>query len=439
MMPLPMETTVSREGPTRVRMTVLVPQDELRPAVDRAFRRLAGQVKVPGFRPGKAPRAGLEARISHDEIKDLIVRETTPQFYAQAVVDEKIDPVAQPEIDVKSFEPDATLEFEAIIEVRPEINLPDLSTIKVSRPWDKPSAKDIEGQLERLRERFATLEAVERPATKGDFALIDVKGFWNDEEIENATASDMLYEVGSGGVVPELDAEITGKKIGDILKFNATLPSHFGETWGGREVTFQVFVKEVKQKNLPSLDDEFAKTASEFDSLEELRADLTERIAKIKAAGADAEVRSRTLDALAAAIPLAAPEPMVEEEAAYRIKRFSDQLRQAGVSLDEYLSSSDTTEEEIEANIRHQAERSVSVQLILEEIVRREELKITDEELSQEIVRLAEATGSTPQELTKQLQKSGRVGSVAGDILRRKALDLVVDKADITNEKESAE
>lgn len=439
MMPLPMETTVSREGPTRVRLTVTVPADELKPAVDRAFKRLAGQVKIPGFRPGKAPRAVLEARISHDEIKDIIVRDALPMFYAQAVVGEEIDPVAQPQIEIKSFEPDETLEFEAVVEVRPQIELPSIAGLKVTRPVSTPTDEEIDSQLERLRERFASLDTVERPAQNGDFALADIKGFFHEEEIANATAADMLYEVGSGGIVPELDAEILGKKPGDILKFDATLPEHFGEAWGGKQVNFQVLVKEIKQKNLPALDDEFANTASEFDTLAELRGDLKERIGAIKAGAADAEVKSRMINRLVDTVPVVVPEPMIDEEASYRMRRFFDQLRQAGVSLDDYLASSETTEETIEADIRKQSERSVAAQLILEEVAKREELQISDEEMAAEIARLAQASGSKPDDLRKQLEKSGRVGSVAGDILRRKALDLVVDKADITDEDASAQ
>jgi trigger factor len=249
----------------------------------------------------------------------------------------------------------------------------------------------------------------------------------------------MLYEIGSGGVVPELDDEVRGKRTGDILKFNAVLPPHFGATWGGREVSFRVLVKEIRQKNLPPLDDEFAKTASEFETLDELRKDLSERISTIKKSAADAEVRSKVLEKLVEMTPVVAPDSMIDEEASFRTRRFSDQLRQAGVGLDEYLSSAETTEDQIEGDIRKQSERSVAAQLILEEIARREELQISDEELSEEIGRIAEAGNMSPTDLVKQLQEGGRVGVVAGDILRRKALDLVVDKADITDEDTVAE
>ncbi len=429
-----MDTTISREGPTRVRMTVAVPPDEVKPAVDRAFKRLASQVRIPGFRPGKAPRAVLEARISHDEIKDLIIREAIPQFYAQAVVGESIDPVAEPKIEVTKFEDGEGLEFEAIIEVKPEINLPDLAGLSVTRPAWQPSDQDVDDQLQRMQDRYATLEPVERPGNAGDFALIDIKGYWNDQEIQNATAADMLYEIGSNRIVPELDDEIAGKRVGDILKFNAVLPTHFGEEWGGREVSFQVLVKEIRQKNVPPLDDEFAKTASELDTLAELRTDLSERIAKIKRASADAEVRSRVLDRLVETIPVVAPEPLVDDEASFRIRRLSDQLHEAGVSLDDYLTSAETDEEQIEVDVRRQAERSVTARLILEEIARREELQVSDEELAEEIDRIAEGAGMKPDDLRKQLVAAGRVSAVAGDILRRKALDLVVDKADIKDE-----
>ena len=434
-----MQTTVSREGPTRIRLTVEVPADEIKPAADRAFKRLATQIKVPGFRPGKAPRSLLQARLGKDEIKDMIVREAVPQFYAQAVVSEEIDAVASPKIEVTSFEDGESLTFEAIVEVRPEIRLPDLATISVKRPAWKATTEDIDSQLVRLADRFASLEPVERPATNGDFVLIDIKGFWNDEEIENATANDMLYEAGSGRIVPELDAEVLGKKSGDIVKFDAALPEHFGATWAGRDVTFQVFVKEVRQKNVPAIDDEFAKTASEFETLDELKADLADKISQIKKSGAEAEVRSRILEALIESVPVVVPDSMVDEEVAYRLHRLSDQLHDAGVTLDDYLTSAETTEDEIESDVRKQADRSVSAQLILEEIARREELQVPDEELTAEIARLAEGAGEKASEVRKRLEQAGRVSVVAGDILRRKALDFLVGVADIKEEDAAAE
>ncbi|MGH2830925.1 MAG: trigger factor [Actinomycetota bacterium] len=429
-----MNTTVSREGPTRVLLTVDVPPEEIRPAVDRAFRRLASQVKIPGFRPGKAPRAVLEARLGGDEIKDMIIREALPQFYAQAVVGEDLEPVSEPQIDVKSFEEQGGLSFEAVVEVKPEIELPPLGDISAQRRAWRATPQDVEEQLARLQDRFATLEPVTRPLRKGDFALIDVKGYWNDQEIENATATDMLYEVGSGRVVGELDGELDAKRTGDILKFNAVLPPEYGSTWGDREVSFQVLVKDVRQKNAPALDDDFAKTASEFETLDELKQDLSSRIGTIKRAAADADVRGRVLERLVESVQVVVPDAMIEEEMSWRLRRFSDQLNEAGVSLDDYLAGAETTEEQVESDVRRQAERSVTAQLILEEIARREELKVSDEELDREMAKLAEGAGRTPGEVRKQLETAGRVNAVAGDIIRRKALDLVVDKADITDE-----
>lgn len=434
-----MNTTVSREGPTRVRLTINVPADEIKPAVDRAFKYLAGQIKVPGFRPGKVPRKILETRIGADEIKDVIVREAVPQFYSEAVVAEKIEPVAQPHIDITNFDESEGLAFEAVVEVRPEIELPDLSGLTVTRPAWQATPEELDQQIERMRDRYATLEPVTRPGTDGDYAQIDIKGYWNDQEIENATANDMLYEIGSGGIVEELDSEIRGKSIGDILKFNATLPAHFGAEWGGKEVSFQVLVKEIRQKNMPALDDEFAKTASEFDTLEELKADLSERIGAIKKGSAEAEVRSRILEKLVETVNVVAPDALVEEEIAARTHRLSDQLRQAGVGLDDYLTTAETTEEQVEADIRKQAERSVRAQLLLEEIARREELKIEEDELALEIARIAQAGGVKPEEAAKRLRENGRIPVIAGDILRRKALEFLADKADITDEVAASE
>lgn len=430
-----MKTTVTHESPTKVRLSVEASPEEVAPAVDRAFRRLANQVKVPGFRKGKVPRPVLEARVGADEIREATLKEAVPQLYAQAVVENDVEPLTSPEIKVTSYEEAAGLIFDALVEVRPEIRLPDLSSVSVERPSTTATDADVSEQIERLRDRFATLETVARPGRRGDFALIDMRGYVHDAEVEKATATDLLYDIGSGSFVPELDQELDGRRAGEILKFNATLPPGFGGEFAGNEITFQILVKEIRQKVMPGLDDEFAQTASEFDTLEALRADLRVRIGEVKQAASDVEVRSRVLDKVVAEAGLVPPDALVEQEIAYRLQRFADQLHRAGVTLDEYLARSGQTDDQVEADLRSQADRSVRAQLVLEEVGKLEGLQATPEEVDEEVRRNAQLARKDAKELRKQLEQTGRLGVLAGDIIRRKALDLIVERAEIKETK----
>jgi trigger factor len=426
-----MKTSVTHEGPTKVRISIEATPEEVAPAVGRAFKRLADEVKVPGFRKGKVPRPVLEARVGADQIREATLQEAVPQLYRDAMADSEVQPITVPEIEVTSYDEKDGLVFDALVEVRPEIRLPDFASITVERQPDAVTDSELDEQLERLRDRFATLETVARPGRRGDFALIDLKGYVHDRQIEEASATDLLYEIGSGRFVPELDTELEGKRQGDILKFNATLPPTYPGEFAGTEITFQVLVKEMRQKNLPALDDEFAKTASEFDTLEELRADLRTKIGEIKRVAVEADVRNAVLEKVVSDAGVAVPEALVNEEMSYRLSRFSDQLRRAGVSLDQYLERSGQTEEQIEADLRGQAERNVAAQLILEEVGKRESLTASDSEVASELDQHAQSLGRDAAEVRKSLESNGRLGALSADIIRRKALDLIVERADI--------
>jgi trigger factor len=428
-----MRTAVTPEGPTRVRIQVEASAEELVPAVERAVRRLAREVKVPGFRPGRAPRPVLESRLGSGEIRAAALREALPDLYRRALEETGVEPLAPPEIEVKDYDETTGLRFEAVVEVRPEIRLPDLSTLSVERPSVAVTDEEVTEQLERLRDRFATLQPVARPGRRGDFALIDLKGYVHDREVPEATATDLLYEIGSERFVPALDAELEGARQGDILKFNATLPPTFPGEHAGKEIAFQVLVKDVREKVLPALDDEFARTASEFETLEELRADLRARIGEAKRLAADAEVRRRLLERLVAEAGVAVPDALLEEELSYRAARFGDTLRRAGLTLEQYAEGTGRSDAEIEADLRAQAERNVAAQLVLEEIGRREGLAASEEEVAEELERHARTLGRDPAELRARLASAGRLGALAADIIRRKALDLVVERADITD------
>ena len=425
---------MSHEGPTKVRISVEASSDEIAPAVERAVKRLATEVKIPGFRKGKVPRPVLEARLGPDQLRDATIREAVPELFRQAITESDVQPITLPEIEVKSYDEGAGFTFDAVVEVRPEITLPDFTQIHVERPSAEVTDEEITEQLERLRDRFATLESVARTGRRGDYALIDLKGYQHDQAIDEASATDLLYEIGSGRFVAELDQELDGARQGDILKFNATLPETYPGQFAGKEISFQVLVKEIRQKNLPALDDEFAKTASEFDTLDELRDDLRTKLGEIKRVSADAETRNRVLERVVSDSGVVVPDALLNEEMSYRLARFADQLRGAGVTVQQYLDRTGQTEEQIESDLRAQAERNVAAQLILEEVGKLEGFSASDEEVSTELAEHAKSLGRETDELRGQLESGGRMGALAADIIRRKALDSIVERADIKDE-----
>lgn len=434
-----METTLTRESASKVRLSVTATADEVAPALDRAVRDLGSQVKIPGFRQGKVPRKILEQRIGVDALQDATVREALPELLTRALEDQQeLRPVSNPRVEQTDYELGGPISFEAIIDVRPDIELPSFELLTATRPVTQATEDEIGEQLERMQDRFSSLEAVERPAVDGDYVACDIHTTLHGTEIADLSGNDQLYPMGSAWPVEQMDAELAGKKTGDIVKFNATLPDGVGE-YSGTEVTLQILVKEVRRKVTPALDDEFAKTASEFDTLDELKADLAERIEKVKAVQADGAVRDQILEQVLDDVEVEPPESLVLNEMAYRLQRFEEQLGQSGLNLEQYLQMQDVTEEQIEADLRRQAERNVRAQLILEEVGRSEGLQVSEDELRQEVQYHAEVMRQDAADLAKQLNEGGRVLALAGDIIRRKALNLLVEKADVKQEGDASD
>lgn len=429
-----MKTSLTRDSASKVRVQVEATSDEVEPAVERAVRSLSNQVKVPGFRKGHVPRKVLETRLGADALRDAVLREAIPELLQKATEEETLAPLAPPQVEVTTYDLGKDLTFEATIEVRPEIELPDFSLLSTTRPSSKATPEEIDDQLQRMQDRFSTLETIQRPSRVGDYLLVDIHTTLHGAEIAELSGNDQLYEVGTGWPVKELDDELTGKRTGDIVKFNATIPEALGGDHAGKEVTFQALVKEVREKKLPPLDDEFAKTSSEFETLDELRADLAQRIEKVKAIQSDAEVRNRILEQVLDDVELEAPDSLVQSEMAYRLQRLEEQLKAAGMTLDQYLTAQNLTEEQIETDLRSQADRNVRAQLILEEIGRREGFQVSEEELREEVRYHAETLRTDPAQLAKELGERGRLMALAGDIIRRKALNLLVERAEVKDE-----
>lgn len=428
-----MQTTVEETDKHVVRLQVEVPPEEFAQDLDRTYRKLAQNVRIPGFRKGKVPRQIIDARVGRDHVIHEFVDEFLPTYYVRALREHDLAPIADPEIDFDPPEAGQSLKFTATVEVRPRLTLEpeQYKGIQVEAPDSEPREVEIDEYVDHLRERFAELEVVERPAQKGDYVLADVRASVHGKEIPDASRIGFLTEVGSEELVPELDQEMQGKRKGEILKFNAVLPESFGEL-RGQEVTFAVLVKEVKSKKLPAADDEFAKTASEFDTLDELREDVRTKLRAFKAAESKAAVRDLVIRQLVDSLEVDLPDRLVDEETEHRIEASKERAERAGTTLEALLESQGWDELRFRSDGRSHAVRALKAELVLEAVARQEGIKATKEDLTNEIRSLAEATGKDAREVTRILERSGQVGSLAGDIIRTKALDLIVEAADVS-------
>jgi trigger factor len=429
----PVTTSVERLSENKVRLHVAIAASEFERAVDAAFRKLAGEVKIPGFRPGKAPRRLLEARLGTDLARDQALRDALPGYYAEAIESEQLDTIAPPEIDITSGETGGDIEFDAVVEVRPVVEVSGYEDMRVEIPNPAVTDDAVDAQIATLRERFADLEDSARPLAEGDYAQIDIKGYVHDQPIEGLTATDFLYEVGSGMVVPKLDTELAGKRPGDILKFNDQLPERFGER-AGEEVAFQVLVKETKRKVLPDVTDEWASEVSEFDTVDELRADIRKRLELVGTVQAQMAVRENVLDAAADLVDVELPDALVTQEIERRLHDLAHRLEAQGATIDQYLAATSQERDALVTGMRDSAERAVRADLALRAIVAREEIEPTDEELDTEVARLAERLDEKPAKVRRDLERRGILEAIRSDLARGKALQFLVDHANVVDD-----
>ena len=432
-----MQTTLEEVDKHKVKLTVEVPPDEARPVLDLAYRHISGRVNVPGFRKGKVPRKVIDAQVGRPTVLQEFLEHALHDFYLGAVREHELAPIADPdfdEVDVGDIE-GSGFRFTATVEVRPRISFEDgdYTGLRIERPTAEVTEAEVDEQLERLRDRFAELEPVGRPARRGDYVIADIRAYVHDQEIPEASGQGVLYEVGSGQLVQELDQEIEGKGKGEILKVNAKLPEDFGERTG-QEVTFQVLLKEVKAKRLPALDDEFARTASEFDSLDDLRADVKQKLGQLKEGAVQAALRDRALEALIEKIDVDLPERLVDAETESRVRSARERAERQGVSLDQVLEASGVDELEFRSDARSHALRAIRADLALEAVARAEDIQVSDEEIDAVVRDIAGQLGRDHKEVRRSLERTGQITSLAGDIIRDKALNLVVERAEVVEE-----
>ncbi|MEE6306389.1 trigger factor [Plantactinospora veratri] len=425
-----MKSTVETLSPTRVRLAIEVPFVELEPSLKKAYREIASQVNVPGFRRGKVPAAVIDQRVGRGTVLNEAVQDAIPENILAAVREHDVKTLGRPEVEITEFNDGDSLKFTAEVDVRPEITLPDLSTVEVTVDELQIDESEIDAQVASLRERFATLKTVERAAQEGDYVQIDLAATVDGEEVPGGSATNISHEVGSKQLLPGLDEVLVGLSAGDSTTFQTQL---VGGDFAGRDADVAVTVRTVKEKELPPLDDDFAQLASEFDTLDELRGDIRERVSRSKKIEQIYAARDRALEQMVAAADVPAPEGVVREEVEHRKQAMVDQLERIGASLEEYLTSEEKTEEQIDAELKDAATEGVKIQLLLDTLADAEQVQVSDDEFGHEIVHRAQRAGMAPQQYYDQLVRSGAAGAVFGDVRRGKALAMVMERIKITD------
>lgn len=425
-----MKSTVETLSPTRVRLAIEVPFAELEDSLRKAYREIGAQVVIPGFRKGKVPTAVIDQRVGRGAVLNEAVQEAIPQKLVDAIREHDVKTLGRPEVDITEFNDGEPLRFTAEVDVRPEITLPDLSAIEVSVDELEVGENEIDQQVESLRERFATLKTVDRPAQDGDYVQIDMKATVDGEEVPGGSASNISHEVGSKQLLPGLDEVLVGLLAGADTTFQTQL---VGGDYAGRDADVAVTVRTVKEKELPALDDDFAQLASEFDTLDELKGDVRQRLERVKRVEQIYHARDKVLEQLVAAADIPAPEGVVREEVEHRKQAMADQLERIGATLEEYLAAEEKTEAEIDEELTKAASEGVKIQLLLDTLADAEDVQVSDDEFGHEIVHRAQRAGLQPQQYYDQLIRSGAAPAVFGDVRRGKALALLLEKAKITD------
>jgi trigger factor len=420
------KTDVEELSPTRVRLSVEVPFEELKPSLDKAYREIAQQVRIPGFRPGKAPRQVIDTRVGRDYVLSQAVNEALPGFYDKAVADNEIAALGTPEVDVSELDYGKQITFTVEVDVSPTFELPELATLTVEVDGTKVSPDEVEDYISALRERFASLKGVQRPAENGDFTSIDLSATVDGESVEDAQA----YEIGSESLLDGLDEALTGMEAGDVKTFTTELAGGEKE---GQQAEVTVTVQSVKTKELPELDDDFAQLASEYDTLGEMRAGTRKQIERMKKLQQVMQARDKSVQALLDAVQIPLPEGVVQAEIEHNMGHVKEQLDQASYTMGQYLAEQGKTQEQFETEIEEQSRKAVKLTLVLDKLIRQEEVKLTNEELSAYVAQQAERMGVSPQRLAQELTRNGQINSIASSLLRDKSMTVLAEKVKVTD------
>ncbi|AQT79427.1 trigger factor [Mycolicibacterium litorale] len=425
-----MKSTVEKLSPTRVRINVEVPFTELQPDFDRAYKELAKQVRLPGFRPGKAPAKLLEARVGRGAVLQQVVNDALPSRYSEAVTATEVTPLGQPEIEVTKIEDGEELVFTAEVDVRPEIELPDLSALKISVDPIEIADEEVDAELESLRARFGTLKGVERPAQEGDFVSIDLSATVGGEDLPDAATEGLSHEVGSGQLIDGLDEAIVGLSEGESKTFTTKLAA--GEH-AGEEAEVTVTVKSIKERELPEADDEFAQLASEFDTIEELRENLVEQVKRVKQIQQAEQIRDNALELLLEQTEVPLPEAIVQAQVDQTVHNAIHGLDHDEAKFAEALEAEGSSREKFDADTREAAEKAVKTQLLMDAIADDLDIQVGQQDLTERLVLMSRQYGIEPAQLLQILQQNNQLPAMFADVRRGLTVAAVVEAATVTD------
>ncbi|TCR17213.1 trigger factor [Streptomyces sp. BK205] len=424
-----MKSAVETLNPTRVRLSIEVPFEELKDSLDAAYKKINQQVTVKGFRKGKIPARVIDQRFGRGAVLEEAVNDALPKFYTEAVNEAEIDVLGQPEVDITELKDGETLNFTAEVDVRPTIEIPDYSGIEVEVDAVEVTDEDIEKSVEQLRERFASTSPVERAAEDGDVVTIDLEAKVDGEVLEDGVASGVSYTIGSGELLDGIDDAVKGLEAGGEATFTSELK---GGSAAGKEAEVTVKVTQVAARELPALDDEFAQLASEFDTLEELKADSRKRLENMKQYDQATQAQERVLEKLLELVEVPVPEKLLEDEINTRKHNLEHhQLGQMGLDLEKYLEIQGKTAEEFDTETKDAAVKGIKTQFVLDELVKREKLNVNQEELTEHLMRRAASSGMSPDQFAQAVVEGGQVPLLVGEVARGKALAVVVEAATV--------
>ncbi|MEV3874265.1 trigger factor [Streptomyces sp. NPDC049906] len=424
-----MKSAVETLNPTRVRLTVEVPFEELKPSLDAAYKKINQQVTVKGFRKGKIPARVIDQRFGRGAVLEEAVNDALPKFYTEAVNEAELNVLGQPEVDITELKDGETLNFTAEVDVRPAIEIPDYSGIEVEVDAVEVTDEDVDKAVEELRGRFASTSPVERAAAEGDVVTIDLEAKVDGEVLDDGVASGVTYTIGSGELLDGVDDAVTGLEAGGEATFTSQLKGGSAE---GKDAEVSVKVTQVAARELPELDDEFAQLASEFDTLDELRADSRKRLENMKQYDQATQAQERVLEKLLELVEVPVPEKLLEDEVNTRKHNLEHhQLGQMGLTLDKYLEIQGKTAEEFEDETKAAAIKGIKTQFVLDELVSKEKLNVNQEELTEHLMRRAASSGMSPDQFAQAVVEGGQVPMLVGEVARGKALAVVVEAATV--------
>ncbi|GAX50172.1 trigger factor [Streptomyces olivochromogenes] len=424
-----MKSAVENLNPTRVRLTVEVPFEELKDSLDAAYKKINQQVTVKGFRKGKIPARVIDQRFGRGAVLEEAVNDALPKFYTEAVNEAELNVLGQPEVDITELKDGETLNFTAEVDVRPTIEIPDYSGIEVEVDAVEVADEDVEKAVEELRERFASTSPVERAAQDGDVVTIDLEAKVDGEVLEDGVASDVSYTIGSGELLDGIDEAVKGLEAGGEATFASELK---GGSAAGKEAEVTVKVTQVAARELPELDDDFAQLASEFDTLDELKADSRKRLENMKQYDQATQAQERVLEKLLELVEVPVPEKLLEDEINTRKHNLEHhQLGQMGLDLEKYLEIQGKTVEEFDAETKEAAVKGIKTQFVLDELVNKEKLNVNQEELTEHLMRRAASSGMSPDQFAQAVVEGGQVPMLVGEVARGKALAVVVEAATV--------